>query len=94
MLQFSTGAGYAKTQISYKLKQVHPVQKPIKLEGATIQRLPCGREILVLPDYVPGSKRHSEDYERALKQIISDSESSTVTPIRGRWQQLVRYLLS
>jgi hypothetical protein len=76
------------------LKQAQTVQKPINLEGATMKRLPCGREILDLEEYIPGSKRHSEDYERVLRQIIKSSESSTVTPIRGRWQQLLRFLLS
>ena len=47
----------------------------------------------VFPEYIPGSRRSSADYEAALRSIINGSVSSTVTPIHGRWQRLLRSLL-
>jgi len=47
------------------------------------------RPLLTLPAYVPGSERHSADYEATLQAII-DGPLNSVEPINGSLQSLIR----
>ena len=47
------------------------------------------RRLLQLTEYVPGSERHSADYEQMLRHII-DGPLSNVEPINGSLTSLVR----
>jgi hypothetical protein len=47
------------------------------------------KPLLTLPVYVPGSERHSADYEATLQAII-DGPLSKVEPLNGSLQSLIR----
>ena len=47
----------------------------------------------VFPEYIPGSRRSSADYEAALRKVI-DGHYTNVEPLRGGFTSLVRVVMS
>jgi hypothetical protein len=47
------------------------------------------KPLLTLPAYVPGSERHSANYETRLRAVI-DGPQSNVEPLSGSLQSLIR----
>ena len=48
--------------------------------------------VVSMPEYIPGSERHTDDYEAALRAII-DGDLDNVEPVNGSFSSLIRSLI-
>jgi len=62
-------------------------------EETTTPPSTSGRVLMDLPEYIPGSRRPSADYEKAMMAII-DGDYTNVEPLRGGFTSLVRVVMS